>query len=210
MALEANALCTVADITARGVTKAQALIEDEINSISQQFEQHCGRVFRQLARVASPSGSSQAPRERLPGSGEQWLQLSSYPLVSVQEMQIDGQVVTDWELVEGYVQRGLLYREAGWPIVCLAWDTLTGDPDVTRPQLSILAAYTGGYAVIPADLKKAAIDEVLSALSIAGDRRHILEEQTPAGRRLKLSNMAASGTWSAKTLQTLSNYVLRR
>lgn len=210
MALEANALCAVADITARGVTKSQALIEDEINSVSQQFENYCGRVFRQLARVASPSGSSQAPRERLPGSGEQWLQLSSYPLISIQEIQVDGQVVTDYELVEGYAQRGLLYREDGWPLVCFPWDMLTRDPDPTRPQLSILAAYTGGYATIPADLKKAAIDEVLAALSITGDRRHIVEEQTPAGRRLKLSSAGLSGTWSAQTIQTLDHYAFPR
>jgi hypothetical protein len=156
MPLGQHALTTVAAVRQALVGRDtippdhDGLLEALINGVSEAIEQYCSRHFERRSYS-----------ERLPGSGSALLLLAHYPVVSVTQVWVWDQPVTDWQLEPsrewpGYY-RGLLWRPAGWPA------PVDGMPNVR-------VDYQAGWVLpkdpgrdLPADVEQAAIDLVVAA-----------------------------------------------
>lgn len=76
------------------------------------------------------------------------LMLPQLPAAEPTDVKVDGVTVTDW-----YFDTDRLIRPAGW----LAYDDTTGAP------LRVQVTYTSGYAAIPSDLKRIALQAAARA-----------------------------------------------
>jgi hypothetical protein len=173
--LAAHALTTVAaveDVVGDGVFPP-ARIEQQIHAVTARFERYCGRRFA----VAEHT-------QRLPGTGRWFLCLRHYPILSVANVEIDGQAITDYQMTDEAVQ-GLLYRAATWPVRRARHADLTWDPDSNSDAPNIRVTYQAGYILsgegrtLPHDLEQACIDLVVHRLlhPVQG----LQQERTPGG-----------------------------
>ena len=123
-------LATVADLTARGVTVAEAeiaLVGTYIESVSSAVRDAAGVPISQAVSTVV-----------LAGTGDRLLRLPGLPVTAVGSILLDGEAVTDWVLKRSL---GGLWRACGWQ----AW--ACGEPsEVTVEDM------THGLAVVPADL----------------------------------------------------------
>lgn len=210
MALNANALISVADATGFGATQTTANLELLINGVSQAFEDFCGRVFRSLVTVTGTPSGSQLPLEYYQGTGTQELRLRRYPITAISRVRIDGLELNADELADcnkltHLLEEGYLYRRAGWPLACQTYGDLTGDPNVSAADYNIDVAYTGGYTTIPANLKLACLSEVLAGERAgAMSRSGVTSEKYPGGYAVTYAS--DSRNWSASTISLLSNF----
>lgn len=173
MALNPNALCTVASVKAFAALTADATIEEAINAFSQAAERYCNRVFRS---VQVTTGSP----ELYKGNGRRELYLRRAPITAVERVRINGEAITDFSFPEP--ELGYLYRRQGWPLECASFGDLTGDPDLESGNWNIDVAYTGGFNSIPAeaaDLRLACIQEVIRVLN--NPNPAVSNEKTPGG-----------------------------
>ncbi len=185
MALQANALCAVSDITARGSSQADAVIEDAINAISDRLESYCARAFLQAIYTD----------ELYQGTGGRELPLRNYPIAaSPAPIVLIGDVpVTDFIIIgDDPKQKDILYRRGGWPRLVASWGDLTYDPAPEIADYSIKVTYTAGFAVVPAELKLACIQEAMRELA-RPTNPHLVEEKTVGGWTEKWADKTAAG-----------------
>lgn len=122
-------LATVADLTARGVTVAEA----EIPLVGTYFESVSSAV-RDAAGVPISQAVSTVV---LAGTGDRLLRLPGLPVTAVASVKLDGEAITDWVLKRTL---GGLWRACGWQArVC-------GEPS------EVEVVQTHGLPVVPADL----------------------------------------------------------
>ena len=100
-------------------TSDDSLLAQLIPQGSADIESRCNRTLTRETRT----------NEKYLADSGVFLYLDLYPVVSVDEITIDGEPVTDFTL---YGPAGRLYRAAGW-----------------NPQTEILVTYTGGYLLEP-------------------------------------------------------------
>lgn len=173
MALNPNALCTVASVKAFSSFTADATIEEAINAFSQAAERYCNRVFRS---VQVTTGSPESYK----GNGRRELYLRRSPITAVERVRINEQEITDYTIPEP--EAGYLYRRNGWPLECAVHADLTNDPDPSERFWNIDVAYTAGFTDIPAqaaDLRLACIQEVIRVLT--NPNPGLSSEKTPGG-----------------------------
>lgn len=142
MALRANALTTVAAVDAElGVTSAGpqvTLLERYINAISQAVEQFLGRTLQQRTLT-----------EQLAGHGGRHILLAVTPTAAVDEVRIDGQVVTATEYRLSEPNIGELFRDSGWPWTAPRIRTIARDQLAGEERESIEVDYAGGFFLPP-------------------------------------------------------------
>jgi len=120
------ALATPADLTARGITWTDPAENDMV----EVFLDEASAAVREAAGVPISRTTSTVS---VMGSCDRWLRLPGAPVVSVEDVAIDGSTVTDWRLVDG-----MLWRRCGWQ--------LTDEPSV------VTETQTHGLVEVPADI----------------------------------------------------------
>lgn len=181
-----------------------------INSVSAAAARYVGRPLHQVVVTEDDP-------ELLQGRGRAVLQLRAYPVVAIESVTIDGQVVEDFSSASQWLRRGQLYREFGWPWSVPRHGDLTGDPDFARARFNVAVAYTGGYISpaqdadvgepLPDEIELAILREVGDLLSGARNTGRIRREKTAGGYEVEFA-MSAVVSLSRETQDVLSGYVL--
>lgn len=192
--MKANALTTYSAVNAAAATGVPQLrIEHLIEVVSSQIERECGRSF------GYKQFSTSAP-ESYYGVPENKLFLKRFPILAVEQVKINGSIVTDWTADAEQLEEGALFRLYGWPRYGLVYADLTADSDPKYQERPITVAYTGGFilpqfskkvdatnnpdglaATIPADLEEAAISSVLNLATRGTQPDNLKSETTPGG-----------------------------
>jgi hypothetical protein len=174
-----NALTTVARLRAAGFggQASNSALQIAINAISAMVERECDREFR-----VSCFGGDEHPPELVQGSGSRILVLSTYPILEVSKVEIDGAEVTDWQLIPGLAKWGALDRRSKWPRREGHWGDLVCDPD-GEADWNVAVSYKAGFREVPADLELAVMTEVDLVAGGSGGKatRRIQSERTPGG-----------------------------
>lgn len=193
-----NALTTVARLRAAGFggTATEDALQLAINAVSAMVERECDRVFRE---VTYGGGCCDEPAEVLQGSGRRLLLLSTYPIMEVLSVKVDGHAVTDWRLLPDQARWGALYRPRGWPRREGSWGALVADPD-GEPDYNIEVSYRGGWDEVPADLELAVMQEVdaVAGGSGAGGNRRVTSERTAGGWAFEYADTKVECSLSAR------------
>ena len=152
-----------------------------INAVSAMVEDQCDRVFREIVYTESPT-AGQSPPELVQGSGRRLLLLSTYPVLEVTQVKIDGVEIEDWQLLPREAAWGALYRRLGWPRREGRWGSLVCDPD-GQADYNVSVSYRGGFSAVPADLELAVMQEVDLVAGGSGGQasRRVRSERTPGG-----------------------------
>lgn len=123
-----NALATVADLVARGVTVA-----DDEEPLVENYLATASAAIRDAAGVPISETTSTVI---LAGGRGQLLRLPAPPVTAVTSVQVDGEDVDDWALKRAL---GGIWRACGW-------QTTPGEPT------EVTVVYTHGLPVVPDDL----------------------------------------------------------
>lgn len=186
-------LVTVSDVQAYGATQSTALIQTSLDAVWQSMEGYCDRQFTLAKHVDTPANPDEIALELIPGSGDLYLRVKRPPIVSIQRIRINGETVAASEYSIADADEGKIYRRNGWPREILCANDLTADPLPDQVLPTIDLAYHGGWTAqtLPADLKRAVIQEVLGDLARPKDGT-LVEERTPGGYSYKRAG--AQGT----------------
>ena len=183
--LAPNALVSVEEARAYGLSSDTSQLELHINGVSQCFETECGRVFRVQRACASPSAPDEVPTEWYQGNNRQELHLRHWPVLAIEWVKVNDAIVTDYlTKARHLLDEGRLVRTGGfWLQKAIAYNPLTGDANQNFADYSIEIAYTGGFVQIPGDLKMACLDELrmCEARASSGLGFGIRSERTPGG-----------------------------
>lgn len=182
-----------------------------INAISQAFGRYVGRKLHQVT-FAEPDP------EPLQGHGRETLQLSAYPVLEIESVEISGTEISDFSTAKRFLSDGILYREYGWPWSVPRHRDLTGDPDLSRPRFNVAVCYTGGYITpaqetltdgeyLPEEIEMALIRELSDLLTGARNTGRILKERTAGGYEVTYA-MSGVVTLSRETQGVLNGYTL--
>jgi hypothetical protein len=183
--LAPNALVSVEEARAFGLSSDASQLEIHINGVSQCFENEAGRVFRVQRACESPSAPDEVPTEWYQGNNRQELHLRRSPVLAVEWVKVNGQAITDYlTKARHLLDEGRLVRTGGfWLQKAISHNPLTGDANPNFADYSIEVAYTGGYVQIPGDLKMACFEELrlCEARASSGIGYGIRSERTPGG-----------------------------
>lgn len=198
-----NALCAVSDVLSESPDLNSSTVDSLIDSISEAFEVYCQRVFLSHAVV-----------EKISGNGRQELQPSAWPIASspAPVVKIDDETITDFELTgEGPKDPNrYFFREQGWPKASYVHADLTFDPIAGKGKRNVTLEYTGGFATVPADLKRACIEEVIAAANAGSRDDNLKAEKTPGGWDQEFFDPRSStSAFSVRTRSTLNRYMAR-
>lgn len=176
-----NALTTVARLRAAGYggSATDDQLQLAINAVSAAVERACQRSFKESVFTEEPEDGELHP-ELVQGTGLQEVLLSTYPILEVTKVTVDGVEVDDWQLLPGQAAWGALHRRRGWPSRQGHWGGLVCDPD-GELEFNIEVSYRGGFAKIPADLEFAVMQETDTVVNGISSDRNIKSERTPGG-----------------------------
>lgn len=196
-----NALCSVSDVLSEQPGLDSKTVENLIDSVSESFEWHCQRVFLSHAVV-----------EKVAGNGRQELQPSAWPIADSPApiVKIDDVVITDFEITDEGPKDPARYffRETGWPKASYIHSDLTGDPIAGKGKRNIVLEYTGGFSAVPADLKRACIEEVISQANAGSRDDNLKAEKTPGGWDQEFFDPRGQGSaFSVRTRAVLRRYM---
>jgi hypothetical protein len=146
---------------------SDAILSRYISGASQAAAQYCNRVF--VAETVSERFLP-GPYDRMMCGGISPLQLTRWPLITVSSVVEDEEplAVTDDYLADPINGQLTRVDESGFP---RTWRNVT-----------ITAAYSGGYATIPADLEDAVIRMVTQRYSAKGRDATLKSEEIPGVR----------------------------
>lgn len=137
-------LATTADLTNRDIEWESPAEDTKVD----EFLQSASDEIRDAAGVPI---SRETFSIEIPGTCEQWLTLPAQPVVSVANIELDGEAITDHKLVGGH-----LWRLLGW------------QPTWWEPS-NVSVEITGGLTEIPTDIVDLACAMVGNALAEAAD-----------------------------------------
>lgn len=209
MALNANALTTVAAVSAMVSGPTNGEIEAAINAVSQAIEDKLGRSLKLTTFTEEDPDLYQ-------GSGRPWLLVRHYPIVSVSYCSVGGAVSTDYRIIPHKANGGQLFRLNGWPKAVQGYGDLTRDNDHAWVDFSIELGYVGGYitpgqateedpSTLPASLELAARLAAVATLERAADGE-LVREKTPGGWDREWSQSAGRALLPAQTLDLIMPY----
>lgn len=132
-------LATTDDLDARTITWDDQILAETYLAVASAAVRDAAGV--PISRVTSTVS--------LYGLGGQWLRLPGPPIVSVATVVLDGDTLTDWALVDGW-----LFRQCGW--------------EACGPvPMPAVVTYTHGLAEVPADVVDLVCRMTASALLAA-------------------------------------------
>lgn len=206
MPLAANALTTVSAVSGQAPGVSSDRLEALINAVSSQIQ-----------RDLWPLGYAVITDERHAGSAGCSLFLRRGYIRSVQAVRVNDVAVTDFLSDRMFLDRGELYREAGWPRKVSTYGDLTRDPDYQSPYYTIEVDYTAGWilpqyggvtnathnpagaaADLPADIQEA-VNMAVVEFALRPNPG-IIRERTPGGWDI---------TWTASDADRLRTYSAR-
>ena len=176
-----NALTTVARLRAAGFggNATDDQLQLAVNAVSAAVERACQRSFKEAVFVEEPANGEFHP-ELVQGTDLPEILLSTYPILEVTQVTVDGVEIHDWRLLPGQAPWGALHRKRGWPSRQGHWGGLVCDPD-GEAEFNIEVSYRGGYSEIPADLEFAVMQEADTVVNGVSSERNIKSERTPGG-----------------------------
>lgn len=222
MPLAAYALTKVETVNATVSTGASTpRLELLINAVSEGMAEYVG-----VTSFGYIQFTTEAPDE-YQGNGRHHLILRRFPLLSVQEVKIDGAAVTDYARKAHLDEEGILYRSGTWPAKAPPRDLLSGDPDLTPAGLGydVKVAYKAGYILpqydalldathnpdtaprsLPYRLEEACIHEVIQR--VVRPFPGLTSERTPGGHSQSWdrSSSGAALLLSLETCKALNSY----
>jgi len=213
MALQANALVTLQQAKDRlGITGTteDTTLEELINSISDDFELYCGRIFRELTITGY----------ELKGTDRQEIVLSQRPITAISKIELnsieletkDNDELGGYYLIpdgmgrEGYT--GKVGRQCGWVSTGFVNNKLEYTKDTDFRNINISVDYTGGFETIPSNLQNATLTEISREYNYQNQGyREVLQE--------KVQSVSISATkddinietgWNRRTMNILNKY----
>jgi len=210
-ALAENALTTTELARKRvGVTGSgeDDLLNHFINFASDRIETYCGRKFKK----------QQYSGEKHSGQGRQFLVLKNYPIVSIDEIKVDGNVIntttSDFFLD---AEAGMLHNINGWVggIVNTAW--LDVEVNSQAQRFNIEAKYTAGYVLpqdeagqivrtLPRDLEEACILLVKEAYLADKNQNLGIKQEVIGGYSVTYQDTSVKNSFPIQVLDILNSY----
>jgi len=213
MALQDNALVTLQQVKDRlgitGITE-DANLEMLINSMSDDFESYCGRIFRELTITGY----------ELKGTDRQEITLPQRPITAISKITLNDieletkandeyggyYLIPDNMGREGYT--GKVGRQCGWFSTGYVNNPLEYTRDVDFRTINIVVDYTGGYSTIPSNLQNAALTEIAREYNYQNQGyKEILQEKIQSvSVSATKSDIDESTGWSRRTINILNRY----
>lgn len=198
--LNDNALTTVEAIFRYSRLSAT----EAINQAGYTLQEQYGMLINQMSSIIEGNLDRKLGRqqytEKLTGTGRQTLVLHNYPIVSVESVFFNDELIESesYDFIQGK-ENGILYRDTGWPCCGfsggLSYDTYAASRAIT-------VNYTAGYVLpkdktnttpsdLPSDLEHLCIEMVLDASA---------RMESGNGRGLKSFSISdVSWTWTDET-----------
>lgn len=134
MPIDPNALTSLESVKGylkidESQTNENSLLTDLINACSFTIENYCGRQFKK--RVFS--------EQEYDGNGRNYLLLEQFPIVSIETVYIDGELLDPGQYKAKKGNGILIRKNSVWP----------------KGDANIAVSYTAGYSEIPYDLELA-------------------------------------------------------
>jgi len=210
MALQDNALITLQQLKDKlGITDTSQddYLEFIINAISDDFEQYCDRVFREVTITDY----------ELVGNDRSKIVLPQRPITSIDSVYLNGCLLEEkvddeyggyFRVNQTDADAGVVTRQAGWWAKTFVNNPLAQNRDYDKNNVNIKITYTGGYSTIPANLQMACLSECARQYDYeAGGYRNISSEKIQSvSQKFMDSDIDSSTGWTNKTMNTLNKY----
>jgi len=149
-------LSTVKEELGIADSSKDTLLQNLIDQASAYVEHYCNRIF-----------ALQKYKETVAAHGGLYLALSMRPVIDVESVKENGQLITDYVLETP--DSGLLYRKAGWGWKPMLNWVITWQPLPNADMQTYEVVYTAGYILpsetgrtLPYDIERACIEIIKS------------------------------------------------